>query len=307
MDTVLMVEKLRHSFKPTSKVANLLPSEALSASLLAFRSDVGKYLDLLLTNSKPGSEFLSLPWIHRCLELLSDLNRAFAKLVVDIDHPMNKWDAPSIEEYLNYSLKLLELINSISSSISYLRKVRLSLAHALTLLESSSSSAIERVKAANFKNHYKELTMEEKEEKGQKLYNGKEKVIHEALMVMKINGYRVCGIVLSGLSGNIKPYMVMKKAAEEFPSSSSHFNLLEETMDQKWVLKEVKNVNNAANYLVTAVAAGEGDLARKELERKLEEMHKLLDVIGKETDWVFSEILAGRTKLLDGLRFNQKP
>ena len=47
------------------------------------------------------------------------INKAFAELAVDIDYPMNKWKVDSIEGYLNYTLSLLELLNSMSSSLSH--------------------------------------------------------------------------------------------------------------------------------------------------------------------------------------------
>ncbi|KAI8028565.1 hypothetical protein LOK49_LG02G01539 [Camellia lanceoleosa] len=314
---VLLVEKLYSSLKHSSKLENHHHhhhhhhdslSEALSASLQAFRYDVSNYLNQLSLSSKPGSQFLSLSWIQQCLDLLSNVNKAFAKLVMDIDYPMSKWDANSIEDYLMYSLKLLELLNSITSSLSHLSQARLSLSHALSLIESSPQSAIERLRAIEFKNLNKDMKEEEKNE--ERVCSGKEWVVNQALMVMRSNGYWVCGIVLSGLSGDIRPYLEMKKAASKFLSPSLmalDSGFYEAVAEKKWVLKEVKEVNDAAACLVAAMAAGErNDDAGKLLERKLEEMEELLDGIGKETDGMFSEILAGRTELLDSLR-NQKP
>ncbi|THG18299.1 protein BPS1, chloroplastic-like [Camellia sinensis] len=308
---VLLVEKLYNSLKHSSKLENHHhhhhdgQSEALSASLQAFRYDASNYLNQLSLSSKPGSQFLSLSWIQQCLDLLSIVNKAFAKLVMDIDYPMSKWDANSIEDYLMYSLKLLELLNSITSSLSHLSQARLSLSHALSLIESSPQSAIERLRAIEFKNLSKDMKVEEKSE--ERVCSGKEWVVNQALMVMRSNGYWVCGIVLSGLSGDIKPYLEMKKAASKFLSPSLmalDSGFYEAVAEKKWVLKEV---NDAAACLVAAMAAGErNDDAGKQLERKLEEMEELLDGMGKETDGMFSEILAGRTELLDSLR-NRKP
>lgn len=83
-------------------------SKALSASLEAFQSDVSGCLNRLRLNSKPGSELLSLTWVRQCFGLIPVINRAFAKLVVDIDYPISKWEIASVEEYLKYSLILLE-------------------------------------------------------------------------------------------------------------------------------------------------------------------------------------------------------
>ena len=100
---LLVIERLCHSLKLSSKLENHhhhhQPSDdALSASLQAFQSDISNSLNQLSSNLKPESEFLSLLWIHQCLELLPNINQAFAKLVMDINYPIRNWDGPSIEE-----------------------------------------------------------------------------------------------------------------------------------------------------------------------------------------------------------------
>ena len=168
---VLLIEKISKLY---SKLENHHhhhhhKSEALSASLQAFQSDVSNILNQLSLNSKPGSEILSLPWILQCFGLLPSIHRAFAKLVVDIDYPISKWEAASVEEYLNYSLSLMELFNSMSSSVAYLGHARLSLAHALSLVENSPTLAIERLKAIqprSFNKDFKEVKLRKTGKKG---------------------------------------------------------------------------------------------------------------------------------------------
>ncbi|CAJ2645850.1 unnamed protein product [Trifolium pratense] len=57
---------------------------------------------------------------------------------------MSQWDVDSIEWYLNYTMNLLALLNSISSSLSNFGLARLSLAHGLTLLEKEKSLSLAR-------------------------------------------------------------------------------------------------------------------------------------------------------------------
>ncbi|KAK9283126.1 hypothetical protein L1049_011357 [Liquidambar formosana] len=90
---------------------------------------------------------MSLLRIRQCLDLLPVINKAFPKLVVDIDCPISKWEDASAEGYLKYSLNLLEFLNSISSSLSYLGQARLALSHALSLVENSPSLPTGRLKA----------------------------------------------------------------------------------------------------------------------------------------------------------------
>lgn len=309
LDTVLLLQKIFHSPNLSSKLEDHShrESEALSASLHSFRSDVSNSLNQLSPNSKPAFEFLSLTWIQQCLQLLSTLNKAFAKLAVEIEYPINKWKSPSVEKYLNYSLKLLEFLNSISSSLSHLGQSRVSISHALSLVESSPQSAIERLGAIQFKNlQSNDLKVEEKEESEEtNCYTGKQLVFHEALEETKRIGYWVCGVVLFGLSGDIEPYLAMKKAASGFPVSSLvalDLSFSEAVAEEKAVPKQLREVKEAAACLVAAVGDGESGGAAKQLERKLEVMEELLGRIGKEADGIFSEVLAGRNELLDVLR-----
>ncbi|KAH7864862.1 hypothetical protein Vadar_034725 [Vaccinium darrowii] len=303
---VLLVEKLFHSHKPSSKLENHHHhhrgrSEPLSASLQAFQCYVSTCINKLSLNSKPGSESMSLSWIHECLELLSNLNRAFAKLVMEMEYPMSKWDDNSSEQYLSYSLKLLDLLNVIASSLSHLGLARMSISHALSLISEAPESAMERLKAVELiKNLDKEIKVEAMEggEEKRLSYGEKKWVFDKALMVMKRNGYWLCGIVLLGLSGDTRLCLEMQNLGSGFLGPSAMA-----VMEKNGVAKEVSEVNDDMAYLVAAIAAGEnyGD-AGKKLEGKLEVMEKLLDGIGTRADGLFSEIMAGRIELLDGLR-----
>ena len=105
--------------------------------------------------NKPTSEILSFPWIRKCFELLHVQNRAFAKLLEEIDYPVHKHEASSVDEFLRHSLKLLQLLNLISSYMANLVQARLSLVHALSLVGASTSSVIDRLKpmgSSSFRN-----------------------------------------------------------------------------------------------------------------------------------------------------------
>ncbi|KAB1224959.1 Protein BPS1, chloroplastic [Morella rubra] len=283
-----------------------LQSEAFSASLQAFESDVSNFLNQLLLNSKPGSEGLSLPWVQQCLGLLPAINKAFAKLVVEIDYPISIWEVASVEEYLNYSLSLLDLFNSISSSLAYLGQARLSLAHALSLVENSPSLAIERLKEIEPRKLTEDFRKGETNEDGQERNClGKQRVVHQALIVMKSIGFWVCGIVLSGLCNDAKPYLEMRTPVGGFVSPSIgelDSRIYEIVMEKETILREVKELNDALACLVAALVDGKDSKATEELQGKLEVSEKLLDGLQKEVDHLFSDILAGRNKLLDCLR-----
>lgn len=282
-------------------------SEALSSSLEAFRSDVSNGLNKLLVNSKPRLEILSFSWIQQCFELITVTNKAFAKLVADMDFPMGKWEAASVEKYLKYSLNLLQLFNSISSSLSQLGQDRLKIAHALSLVEESPLLALERLKASQPMNFNKEFRKEHSKENGKEMScSGKETAIHEAMMVMEGLGFWVCGILLSALCGEAKPYLEVRNFSGRLVVFSSSFTRLDSSiseaiMEKKSELTEVKELKDTVARLVADITSGKSRDAAEELQRKLEVFEKLVESLEKEVDHLFKEVLSGRNQLLNSL------
>lgn len=310
---VLLVQKLSFSLKHSSKLDNhqKTKSKPLLASLQDFRSDVSSLLIRLSANSKPGPEFISLKWVHQCFEILPFVNNAFAKLVVAIDYPMSKWEVGSIEEYLNYSITLLQLLNTIISSLSHLGHARVSLSHALSRVESSPFAALKR--------SLKEIRPAEVQDckfdgfgkcnKERVVCSGKESIVHQALLVMNSIGSWVCGVVLSGLNSDATPYIEMKKSTNGFIDISPGLVALDsmvgkEILENRVIVKEVKEVNETVACVVSAVAHGEDEYsaAAKELERRLEALEEALKGVDEEANNLFSEVMAGRNELLDNLR-----
>ncbi|KAJ7949224.1 protein BPS1, chloroplastic-like [Quillaja saponaria] len=276
--------------------------EELSASLEAFRSDISSFLNQVALSWKPGSEILSFSWIQQCFGVLPIVNKAFAKLVVGIDYPMSKWEAGSIEEYLNYSLSLLELFNSISSSLSHLGQARVSLSHGLSLVENSPSLETEHlrpIQPSDFcKNFGKEISKEDDKEMN---FSDKELIVHQALKEMKEIGFWVCGIVLSGLCNNAQPYMNMIKMVGGFVNSSViklDTRISEAFIEKRVVSKEIKELNDAVACLVAAPVNGRSDAA-KEFNTKLDMLEKQLEDLAKEVNHLFTKTLAERNELID--------
>lgn len=283
-------------------------SEAFSTAIDRFLSEVSIRLnDLGLDSKKPSSEILSFRWIKRCIALLRVQHRAFAKLIVEIDYPLRKQDASSGDDFLKYTLKLLELLNSISSSLSHLGQVRLELSHALSLVDSSPSSAIDRLKPIESSSFTRdsikgdgtgEICLEVAK-------SGKDSVVYRALMIMQQISLWVCGIVISGLSGNAEPFMGLRKSAGKLGVSS--LNRLDSIVHQEICesgvrLKEVKEANDAVELLVASMAAGKTRDAAEDLQKRLEILEKEMDDLRKEVDSLFSDVLEERSKLLDCLR-----
>ncbi|XP_045833594.1 protein BPS1, chloroplastic-like [Trifolium pratense] len=285
-------------------------SEDLSESLKVFRSEVSKLINELALDSKPGSEILSLLWIQKCLGILPLINKAFVKLTLEIDYPISKWKVDSIEEYLSYSLCLLDLFNSISSCFSHIEKTKLSLIHALQLFENSPASDTSN----NNQQHLKGINPSCLNTKfGDELckksdivrfFSGKELIVNEGVKELKKFGFWVCGILLSGLCSDVKPYIEVKKMAGGFDGSLV-FTLdskISEGLDEKTlILKEVKEVNDAVDCVLGASDEVKND-AVNELKIKVNKFVEVFDAVKSEVDDLFSMVMALRIELIDHLR-----
>lgn len=228
------------------------------------------------------------------------VSKAFAKLLVEIDYPMSKWEATSIDAYLNYTLTLLDLLNSISSSLSNLSQAQLSLSHTLSLIKDSPTLAIERFRQFQSKNANANFKVPRIEPNEERLCSNKERIIHRAIVDMKKIGSWVCGAVLSSLSSDVEP----KSANGFFDSSLITLDLCvsKEVIEKQGTLKEVREINTSVDCLVSAIANKEGDDQAKELKRRLEVLEKGLMNVKNEGDNIFSEVLAARNELLEIFR-----
>lgn len=284
-------------------------SQQLSSSLQAFRSKISNPISQLALNSEPQSEILSLSWIQKVLGLLPVIDKAFAKLIVEIDYPMSKWESESVEGFLRYTLILLDLFNLISSSLSHLGQARMALSHGLSLLENSPSSATKHLKSippGSFNPNFgKETNAEDREAKN---ISGKEWVVHEAVKELKFLGFWVCGILLSGLCSDWKPYVEIRKIIGGLDDSSVcslDSRISEQLMEKMPLLKEIKEVNDSVANILAASDSAKLD-ATLELQTQLHVLEKLMDDVGKEVDDLFAKVMTQRNELIDCCRLRKQ-
>lgn len=219
---------------------------------------------------------------------------------------MREWKAKSVEEYLDFSLCLLDHLNSVGSSLSHLGHDRLLLSHALSLVESFPSSAIERLKEFEFKTFSKDFKPQQiKEAEQERPCSDKEWIIHQALLEVKSVEFWVCSFVMAALSGDAKPYLEMRKSVC-IQSNNSLVNLdnrIYEMIVEKGVaLKEVQELNEGAAGLASSTDNGRSSDAVHEMHNRLSVFEELLHSFKKEVDRLFSQVLNGRNELLDSIR-----
>lgn len=279
------------------------------ATFEAFKAEVSRSVERLVPTSNPDLQFPSLCWTKECLGILLLTTGAFTKLGVEMDLSVSRWEPDFVESYLTYSLNLLELFNSISSSLSHLGQSRLSLS--LSLLDNNSPpSAAERLAPIRPQQvQVKELGADG----GRRVSDGKESAINRALRLMEGVGYWVCGVVLSALSGDPKPYLESRKWAIGSECSSLvriDLGLHELILQKGSVAREVEEINESVASLVAAIQGGAEDerktAAAEELQSKLKGFEKLIQEVNEEVDRLFSEILRSRNEVIDCLRITKQ-
>ncbi|KAL2461203.1 Protein BPS1 [Abeliophyllum distichum] len=257
----------------------------------------------ILLKPVEGSEYMSLAWVQKCFGVLDMINRDFARLVVEIDYPMTAWGGTATEEFLNYSLHFLDLLNSITSSVSHLSQAKISLFYALSLVEKSPSSAKENLlqiqpkRSIKLKEDFKVEGLSGIEEIS---CFGKEFVILQALSAMKSIEFWVLDAILSGLE--------TRKSAGNFNGSNTNClnsRFYEEMNEKPGAMEEVRGVNDAATRLAVALSTERCNEAAKELKRRLDVLENSLQEIEKQTKSLFSQVLATRNQLLENFRFKR--
>ncbi|XP_042511690.1 protein BPS1, chloroplastic-like [Macadamia integrifolia] len=277
--------------------------EAFSASLQAFESEILTCLNQFSLSSKSRSDILTLTWIQQCLQLLPSMNKSFRKLILDINYPMNRWEALSVDEYLRVTLKLLDLLNSITSSVSHLGQARMSLSHALSLRGNSPSLEMKAIQPLGSIKNWEGEENEVRTGEAENCSSGKERIVCQAMAVLKVIGFWVCGVVASNLCGDTESCLKLRNSISGFPNSSLmslHICVCEEMM-AKGGLFEVREVNNGVAQLVSVTRGGSNIAVAKELQRRVEKLGKLLEDVEEEVNRIFSEIMLERNDLLASL------
>ncbi|XP_023768212.1 protein BPS1, chloroplastic [Lactuca sativa] len=279
-------------------------SEASFASLQAFRLQVAGNLHRVMESFILGSGVLSIKWIHQCFRILPILNNEFAKLMGEIDYPVSSWEACSIEEYLDYTISMLELLNAISSSLSHLNQARVSLSHALSLMKNSPGFDVERLREITVHDSVKGI--KGSEGNGERNRNEKEWIFHEGMMVLRSTGFWTCGVVLSGLKSDARPIMEIMGTGMVVDCSLIRFDSMfrKKITEERGLVKELEEVNETLRMIVLK-GVGDSD-AVIELKRRLDVIGNGVKGLKEEEEGLFAEFMAARNKVLETLRAKNK-
>lgn len=128
---------------------------------------------------------------------------------------------------------------------------------------------------------------------------GKESVILQALSAMKSIEFWAFDAILSG--------METRKSAGNNCSNKNCLNsrFCKEINEKPGTMKEMREVHDAAMHLAAEISTGRCKEAAEELKRRLIMQENSLQEIEKQTQSLFSQLLAARNQLLDNFRLRE--
>lgn len=293
-----MVLVTRKSHNCHEKTKHLKLDHSDSTALETFVSTTSHNFHKLLsghitiTGSNHHPPSISLSWYIPCFNFIQGVNTAFSKLVKHLDYPLTKWSPILAEYHFAYTLNILDALNSITSSISQVGTCRLSLSHAINLMSSNTpSSAIPHLKPIVVTNSIA-LDFKQLSDVGS-LNEDKERAIHEAMMKMRSVDLLVLKLLVCGLCGQMSEDMMN---TVEFEGLKFEFG------DQ---VKEIKEVNEVVKRIEGCLVdenkskyAAEAEAEAEELRTKIVLLDSLTQMLTKQVDCFFSEVLATRNELI---------
>uniref|UniRef100_A0A0D6R0Z9 BPS1-like protein n=1 Tax=Araucaria cunninghamii TaxID=56994 RepID=A0A0D6R0Z9_ARACU len=121
----IVLRKRSHSF-----------SAKCNQTIKSFETALAERLKQLELIKSPEG-FINLRWMQQAMEALCATHKDLRSLIVDLQFPLTKWDEKWMDEYLDETVKLLDICIGFNAEISRLEQVRLLVQYVLHLLDSS--------------------------------------------------------------------------------------------------------------------------------------------------------------------------
>lgn len=217
---------------------------------------------------------------------------AFADLVTEIDYPMNEWGRRAMEDYACFTLTVLDILNSINSSLSHFSHARVSILHSLSL----NRKSLDRIYPLG-KNTCAGNEFGSSPRTICRPICPKETVLVRAMAVSRDVHLLALGFMLSCLCGETKAYVEIRKSVEV---EDSVVGGLDSRLYGAGMMEEVREVNVAVDRMMSGAARAEEVVARlKILESSIRETEK-------EADAMFYRVLGRRNKMLTSVDLHRR-
>ncbi|XP_010261326.1 PREDICTED: UPF0496 protein 4-like isoform X2 [Nelumbo nucifera] len=308
----------------------------LSPRFLALLNSFEETLAERLKKLKPKDhgDILSLSWMSLAMQLLSETHTDIKTLVTDLQFPVSDWDDKWMDVYLDNSIKLLDICIAFSSELSRLNQGQLLLQCVLHVLDVSStfpskeqlmrahssiSDWMQRIHLRSPKLENCAVILHELAESLHlpKIKNSaKGKVLMRAMYGVRIETIFVCSVFTAAFSGSAKPLVDLHVSdkflwAEVFNELQGDVNGGISNLFSKegiTILKDLEAVETSVKHLYQMTSADgltETDKLRNsvlDLAKCADGLSQGLDLLSKEVECYFQNVLTGRDAFLCNLR-----
>lgn len=265
------------------------------------------------------SDIWTLTWLSEAVNFLSETHNNIKILITDLELPISDWEAKWIDQYLDDSLKLLDICIAICSKLSQLEQGQIILKYALNNLNSSEHIGQAHTSLSDWmqKIESSSPTYEKCSAILQNLaistvysskgkVSAKEKVLNRALYAVKSVTILVCNVFISVLYRLKNPFTTMvvpDKLIWARAFNDLQTEALREITEHNGVLKEVKAVENCIENLCTFNGYEEKEMEKdvSEMAKAVENLSHGLDCLSKQVEDFFDVVLTGRNALLCNL------
>lgn len=275
------------------------------------------------SSSSPPSVAINLSWLSSALDFLSYTHNEAINLLSSL-----KLDN-SLDFYLDNSVRLLDLCNSISSEIERFRHRRLVLSFALHVLNNGSEDQEKltraRVSLSDWVNNYegpifdsnnnlenlaRDLALRLKEVPRGKI-SADERLVRRTIFAVGLVTVFVAGVVVTALRGSTGLVVAVRAPPEFLWADSFNFlnTMISNRPDKKrYLLNELDEMEARVKEVSGVMVDGSGEneerssSAVKELEMVTERLGGGLDRLGNGVNEVFNSVLSTRKGMLEKMR-----
>ncbi|KAG7028606.1 Protein BPS1, chloroplastic, partial [Cucurbita argyrosperma subsp. argyrosperma] len=281
---------------------------------------------LIKLTPKSENDILSFSWMALAMKLLCETHKDVKTLIEELELPVSDWDEKWLDEYLDISLKLLDICNDFSSELSQLSQGHLVLRCALHNLASTSLNQFVHARSSldGWNQHISNRTSRVKIHspildrlkesldlpKVQK-NSAKGKVLMHVMYGVKVVTLFICSVLASAFTGSSVSLLSINipdtyRWAQAFTELQKNVN----SSGRSTVLRERDAVDESVKKLHSMIQ-GNVDGGTKveefqnlvvDLGREAEKLTQGVDHLTKQVDEFFHVVLSGRDALLSNLR-----
>ncbi|XP_038877787.1 protein BPS1, chloroplastic-like [Benincasa hispida] len=307
-------------------------SSRLVFLLATFEDSLAERLKKLTPKSE--NDILSFSWMELAMNLLCETHNDVKTLIEELGFPASDWDEKWLDEYLNVSVKLLDICNDFSSELSQLNQGHLIIRCALHNLESTSSDQFVHAHSSldAWNQHISSRTsrvesstildcLEESLDLPKVKNSSKGKVLMHVLYGVKVVTLFICSTFASALSGSSKRLLPTNVSdtfrwAHAFTELQKNVNMEIKKIYSSGrctALRDVDAVDESVKKLHSMIQGNMDGCMKVEefqklivdLRREAEKLTQGVDHLTKQVDGFFHIVLSGRDALLSNLRASE--